>query len=530
MNLNFLKCPNISPNTLKTSLLWICSILSYAATLVAADFDWKQSSFDEYVNSCMEQWEIPGVAIGIIKDGEVVLAKGYGLRNIDTGDPVNEETLFPLASVTKAFTATLVALSVDEGKLAWDDPISKHLQDFQLCDPYMTGEVTIRDVLSHRTGFVSGAYLWYQTDYTQDEIVYRLRFLQPSWSLRSRFSYSNILYSVMGTLEEKVSQDTWDNLIKEKIFKPLEMSSSHTTISDCVNNENIASSHLMHHDKLISTQWLSFGNCRSVISIFSNVVDLLKWVTFQLEEGKAGHREILRAGTIKEMHRPQTVLNDPAWLEYFPNSSIVTYGLGWVVHVHQGRTIVEHMGNTQGASSLVAFLPEENLGIVILTNRESLTFFPRAVFYHLLDQSSNQSSVDWNQFFFECWNRCRSNQKQEEEAFELERKRDTTPLLPLDQYSGEYENNLHGNICVKSCDGSLYLDSRTFQGKLSHWHFDTFKLLPNHVPSAFYESFYITFELAANGQVDSFIIKAIPGEEEIKFTKLNLEPGLHFTP
>lgn len=500
---------------------WIFFVFSYATTLVAANLDWNQSNFDEYVATCMEQWEIPGVAIGIIKDGKIISAKGYGVRNIATGDLVDEETLFPLASVTKTFTATLLGLSVDEGKLTWDDPLSKHLPDFQLYDTHMTEELTIRDALCHRSGIARADYLWYYTDYTQEEVLYRLRFLEPTWSLRSRFSYTNILYSALGILEEKVSQDTWDNLIREKIFKPLGMSSSFTNISDCMNAKNIASSHLLHHDKLISTQWLQFDNCRSAISIFSNVVDLLKWVTFQLEKGKVGQREILNIDTITEMHRPQTVINSPAWLWYYPNSGIVTHGIGWVVHVYQGRTIVEHMGNMQGASPLVAFIPEENLGIVILTNRESATLFPRAILYHLLDQSQDPSNVDWNQFFFDFWNRYRDSQRQEEVTFEQARKLNTTPSLSLDQYSGEYENDLYGNINVKSHNESLYLDSRTFHGELSYWHFDTFKLLPNQSPSAFHESFYITFELNADGQVDRFIIKPVPGQDEIKFTKLN---------
>lgn len=475
--------------------------------------NWNENHFDEYIAACMDQWGIPGVAIGIIKEGEIVLAKGWGVKGVDKKDLVDEETLFPIASATKAFTAALLGIGLDQGKLTWDDPMIQYLPQLQLFDSHITKTMTIRDALCHRSGLMCPELLWNQTDYTSDEVLYRLRFLKPSWKLRSRFTYNNILYSALGKVGETIFQETWDDLIRTRILKPLDMTSTLTCLPD-EDPKNIACCHAKSQNQLIATGWLKYDNCRPAISIFSNVVDLLKWVGFHL--GKSG-QELLKEDTLAEMLHPHIELNDPSWLGYFPDSTNIAYGLGWVIHTYQSHKIVEHAGSVRGSSSLVAFLPEENWGVVILTNRDSAVFFPRVVLYHLLNPNR-----DWNQFFFDLFNRCKYHLREEEKNFVQSREENTAPRLPI-SYLGEYENKLYGPIRIESDESGLYLQSSLFHGRLEHWHRDTFRLLSESPVSEFHETVYATFEYNFLGQVERLIIKTIPGQNAIEWVLKKME-------
>ena len=208
------------------------------------------NGFDDYVNKALRDWEVPGLAIAIVKDDRIVLAKGYGVRKLGDPTPVNERTLFAIGSSSKAFTAASVAMLVDEGKLKWDDPATKYLPGFETFDPYVTRELTVRDLLSHRSGLERGDLLWYGTEYDRDEILRRARYLKPTWSLRSTFGYQNLMFLAAGQLIAKVSGKSWDEFIRQRIFTPLGMTASSTSIKDLKNSDNVSSPHAKVEDKV----------------------------------------------------------------------------------------------------------------------------------------------------------------------------------------------------------------------------------------------------------------------------------------
>jgi CubicO group peptidase (beta-lactamase class C family) len=233
-----------------------------------------EPDFDQYVEKAMKDWEVPGLAIAIVKDDRIVFAKGYGVREIGGTAAVNEQTLFAIGSSSKAFTAATVALLVDEGKIKWDDPVTKYLPSFQLFDPYSTRELTVRDLLTHRSGLERGDLTWYASPYDRNEVLRRIRFLKPSWSLRSRFGYQNVMFLAAGQIMPALTGKEWDDVVHERIFVPLGMNSSSTSIKKFAGVDNVASPHSKIDDKLQKVAWRNIDNIGPAGSINSNVIDM----------------------------------------------------------------------------------------------------------------------------------------------------------------------------------------------------------------------------------------------------------------
>ncbi len=287
--------------------------------------------FDDYVNKALRDWEVPGVAIAVVKDDRIVLAKGYGVRKL--GDPAlaNERTLFAIGSSSKAFTAASVAMLADEGKLKWDDAATKHLPGFEVYDPYVTRELSVRDLLSHRSGLERGDLLWYGTEYDRDEILRRARYLKPTWSLRSTFGYQNLMYLAAGQVIARVSGKSWDEFVRQRIFTPLGMTASGTSIRDLKEADNVATPHGEIEDKVEVIPWRNIDNIAPAGSINSNVVDMAQWVRLQLGQGAYQNQRLISSGAVKEMHTSQTVMRaEPPYSLWYPEAHFLNYGLGWM--------------------------------------------------------------------------------------------------------------------------------------------------------------------------------------------------------
>jgi CubicO group peptidase (beta-lactamase class C family) len=238
------------------------------------------AEFDEYVNKAMKEWEVPGVAIAIVKDDKVVYAKGFGVRELNKPAPVDEHTLFAIGSSSKAFTAASLAMLVDEKKLKWEDPATKYLPGFQLFDPYSTRELTVNDLVSHRSGLARGDLLWYASDYDRNEVLRRVRYLKPSWSLRSRFGYQNIMFLAAGQIIPSITGKSWDDFVRERIFTPLGMKSSSTSIRALASSDNVASPHAKLDDVVRVVSWRNIDNIAPAGSINSNVEDMANGCDF----------------------------------------------------------------------------------------------------------------------------------------------------------------------------------------------------------------------------------------------------------
>lgn len=492
-------------------------LLVVALAQIAVAQNGSLTGFDDYVNKALKEWEVPGVAIAIVKGDQVVLAKGYGVRKLGETTPVDERTLFAIGSSSKAFTAAAIALLVDEGKVKWDDPVTKYLPGFEMYDPYVTREMTVRDLLTHRSGLQRGDFLWYGSDLDRKEIVRRARFIKPSWSFRSNFGYQNIMFLTAGQLVARVSGKSWDEFIQQRIFTPLAMTSSSTSINAFKSANNVASPHSKLNEKVQVIPWRNIDNIAPAGSINSNVVDMAQWVRLQLGQGTFQNQKIFTPAAAKEMHASQTVIRfEPPYSLWYPEAHFLNYGLGWFLSDYRGRKVVEHGGAIDGMRAQVALMPEEKLGLVVLGNMGG-SLLPVALMYRIFDTMLGAPQRDWSAEFLKTTRTLEQAAQAAEKKQESERIAGTKPSLSLDKYAGTYRNDLYGDVKVAFVNGKLNLRfGPAFTGDLEHWHYDTFRA---RFVAAGDAKVFVTFALNAQGKLDSLTL-GMPGMSEYPFKRV----------
>ena len=459
------------------------------------------AGFDQYIAKTMQDWKDPGLAIAVVKNDSIVLMKGYGTRTMGKTEPVDEHTMFAIGSASKAFTATLVAMMVDEGKMRWDDPATTYLPNLEMYDPYVSRELTLRDLLTHRSGLARGDLMWYATDYNRDEILRRVRFLKPTWSMRSRFGYQNIMYLAAGQSAAHVAGMSWDDLVRTRIFAPLGMTETNTSTRDLQGKSNVSTPHSDVDDTLMIVPWHNIDNIGPAGSINSNVSDMIKWVRFQLAQGKVGAKSLVSPSAIGETHTAQMIIPVGADARQVnPFTHLEAYGMGWFLQDYRGRELDQHGGNIDGMSAMVAIMPEEKIGLVILTNANGSPV-PTIAMYRVLDALLNEPPRDWNAEFRKGYEKARAQAKEAEQKRLAERTMGTKPSLALDRYAGVYSDSMYGDVTVTAENGALHAKyGTTFDGTLEHWHYDTFRANWNN--RAIGKNF-VTFALGADGKVHS---------------------------
>lgn len=404
----------------------------------------------ECVQQAMQQWQVPGVAVAVVEAGQVLLCEGFGQRDIESGLPVTPKTLFAIGSCTKAFTAMAVGMLVDEERLEWDRPIKAYLPDFQLWDSLATERVTIRDLLAHRTGLPRHEWLWYMTPLTRAEIIERLRYLQPSCPPRTRFQYNNLMFIVAGGLIAQLSSG-WEAFIGERIFNPLGMNSS--TFSTRVSQTN-ADSALPYRRAQDSPQPLPFLNVDTLGpagSINSNLVDLIPWVRLHLGGGRYGEQQLISPESLREMHSAQIAVQRPG----ISQVADTDYGLGWQIEDYRGCKTIWHDGFIDGFSSRITFMPQQQVGVVVLANLNA-SALPTTLSYNFLDRLLGFDAVPRQSPSLAHQNRTPTRLLG---LTDLPAKSD----CPLALCIGEYEHPGYGNLSVRldsSCLEVTYNSTR----------------------------------------------------------------------
>jgi CubicO group peptidase (beta-lactamase class C family) len=489
----------LRPLVIRPLVILLLAVLRSTAVRAQSD---PLRGLDGYIQHALQAWQVPGLAIAVVKNDSVVLAKGYGVRELGKVGAVDERTVFAIGSSTKAFTAAAIGMLVDEGRVQWDDRATKNLPDFELYDPYTTRELTVRDLLTHRSGLPGGNQLWYGTDFDRAEILRRVRYLTPASSLRSTFGYNNLMYLAAGQVVASVTGKTWDQFISERLFAPLGMTGSNTTIRDLQGRENVATPHLKVDGRVIPIAWRKVDNIAPAGSINSNVVDMAQWVRLQLGEGTYLGRRLLRPGTVREMHTPQTVIRpDPRRRETNPDGHFWAYGMGWFLEDFRGRTILQHGGNIDGMSAMVGLMPEEHLGMVVLTNLNG-TELTTAIMFRVFDAYTG-ATRDWSTKLLAQADSAASLSERQRRKIEEARVPGTAPSLPLGRYAGTYHNRIYGDLNIALEQGRLVARRAAgFEGELEHWNFDTFRFAWRHDPKLGKQGF-ITFVLGPQGEIES---------------------------
>ena len=471
----------------------------------------------------LKEFDVPGLAVAIVKDGKVVLSKGYGVRKLGESTPVDENTLFGIASNTKAFTSAALAMLVDEGKITWDDPVTKHLPTFQLYDPHVTREMTIRDLLTHRSGLGLGAgdLLWWPpTDYSREEIIRRFRYVKPATSFRSRYAYDNVLYMIAGQVVAAVSGKSWDDFIKERIFIPLGMTTSNTSVAALNASSNAATPHarVEGHLKTIAPQPLE--NVGPAGSINSSVAELAKWLIAQLNRGQVseGHR-LFSERQSREMWSAQTItpLGDPPPHLTALKANFSAYGLGWGLTEYRGFKTVSHTGGLMGYVSRVTLVPDLNLGVVVLTNQQSGGAF-QSLTYEILDHYMKAPDTDWVAAFKKSEEMGLARAAEATKRQASTRAADSKPSLPIAKYAGRYTDAWYGDITISMEGDKLVMrfsHTPALTGDLEHWQHDTF--IARWRDRSLDADAFVTFALKPDGSIEQMRMVAVSPLTDFSF-------------
>ena len=491
------------------------------------------ADFDAYVENVCEVFEVPGIAVAIVKDGKVVLARGYGLRRMGRADRVDGRTLFGIASNTKAFTATALALLVEAGKIEWDTPVIQYLPSFRLSDPYVTSEITVRDLLVHRSGLGLGAgdLLWWPpSTYDRKEITRRLRYIPLHTSFRSAYAYDNVLYTVAGEVIEAVSGETWEDFVGSRILAKVGMKGSTVLHSAAGEGENVATPHAPVDGKVQVVKPFASDNTNPAGGINSSAEDMARWLIVQLDSGRvADGSRLFTPWTTKElwsMVTPMPMVTPAPELSPL-KCNFRAYALGFVVEDYRGKKIVRHTGTLPGYVSRVTMVPEVKLGLAVLTNQESRDAY-HAITYHILDHYLRAPGTDWIAAYRKVRARAEAAVASVEHHDAAARDSASHPSLPLERYAGTYTDAWYGDVVVvHENDGLTIQFSRTpaLQGKLVHWQYDTF--VARWTDRELRADAFMTFSLNPDGSVDQIRMKAVSPATDFSFDfhDLKLRPS-----
>lgn len=501
--------------------------LSLALSLVAttqlpAQVQSPPPAFEAYVTAVLERFDVPGAAVVIVKDGQVVSAKGYGVKQLGTTDRVDEFTQFGIASNTKIITATALALLVEGGKLEWDAPVIRYLPWFAMHDPWVTRELTVRDLLVHRSGLGLGAgdLLWWPpSTYNRREIAERLRFIEPVTSFRSAYAYDNVLYTVAGEVIEAVSGQTWEAFVTSRILAPVGMTHSGLRHGAMMQNANISHTHALVNDTLQEVPPFASANTNPAGGVMSGAADMAKWVIVQLDSG--------RINTTTRLYRPQSATQ--LWRIITPlgtgtgapgfrhlGARFNGYALGMGVRDYRGQQMLSHTGGLPGFVSIVAMLPEQRLGVVVLTNAETPAMYP--IVWHVFDHYLGVNAIpDYLTFYGTNYDNSLEQTRRALSQAAAARDSTSTPSLPLERYAQTYTDRWYGDIAVEMENGKLvirFTKSPSLVGDMVHWQHDTWAV--RWRDRTLRADAYITFSLDATGKIRE--ARMVPESDAVDFS------------
>lgn len=427
-------------------------------------------SLDIYAERGMTNWKIPGVAVLVVKDGKIIVAKGYGVKELGTNDKVDENTLFMIGSNTKAFTGTALALLEHEGKLKLEDKVIKYLPDFKMKDEWVTKELNLTDIVTHRMGMETfqGDFMYWTSDLTADEVIEKFGEITPKYDFRTKYGYTNAGYAVAGKIIEKVSGLKWEDYLKEKIFLPLKMDRTTSFSTEFAKSENITKPHTFIDGKMSVLPFENIDNLAPCGSIGSSIQDLSHWLIVQLDSGKYDEEVVLPFKVLQRTRQPQSIqgrVRHP-----FNEGHFNLYGLGWGLMDYEGTEIVSHTGGVNGFVTSVTLLPEENLGIVVLTNTDQNAFF-QSLKWEIIDSYLGLPYRNYDSTFYAGFIK-----RQDKISGWLKEVRDSVamnlkPELSLSEFEGKYRHGVYGFSQLKKVNESLELTLQhhsKLKGKLEY--------------------------------------------------------------
>lgn len=488
-------------------LAWLPALIALPALAIApqkAADSAPLQGLDAYVQQVMHDWQVPGLAIAIVQDGKVVLARGYGVRELGKPGKVDADTLFDIGSNSKAFTAAALGTLVSSGKLKWDTPVADELKDFRLGSPYVTQGITLRDLLTHRSGYCDPTMAWYTSDAT--DILHRIRYQKPDYGFRTTFCYNNVQYLAASRFIPAVTGVSWNGYVARKLFQPLGMDRTVTTDAAVTAASDVASPHGLVDDKpaVIRHYWPhNMDIFASVGGIWSSANDMSQWMRMLLADGKHAGKTVLDAKVVEAMETPQIVIQSGtdvgdeirAWM---PDGTFYTYGLGLFVQDYHRHTLVWHAGDIDGMASAMVLAPGAKLGVVVLSNMNQANA-RFAIVAHVLQAMLDAPRHDIEPTLLAHSKKDQAEGEAQEKKLAATRVPDAKPTLPLSAFAGDYIDDLDGSASVKLGHGKLVLSlgNPDFTGDLVPWHGNTFRVSWRNT---LYGDDYATFDVDALGK------------------------------
>src|SRR6266550_2098075 len=485
----------------------ICAGVTFSNLAVA-----QQSSqsfpkeLDDYVVTTVKDWEIPGVAIGVVKDGKILVVRGYGVRELGKPEVIDENTIFDAASVTKSFTAAAIASLVDEKKMSWDDPVKRYIPTIEFPDPYLTANITMRDLLCHRTGTRATNSAWYFTNVNRSQLLGLVKNMEIAVPFRTQSVYSNIGFTIAGEAAAKVAGTTWEDLITQRIIVPLGMKRTTAVFALSPGMGNIASGHALVNgvQRVTPREGTPRETTAPAGAIQSSVADLATWMIFQLGDGTFQGKRILSAEAMNEMRSLQIVIpgseafRAARQIRYFGG-----YGLGWQVMDYRGNRMLWHSGSGDGQTAFLVLLPESHFGVVVLINSwKAGGPLNNAIASRIMDYYLGLPTRDYSAEYRESWKRSMQQQVEAVRTFEASQLKGTTPTLPLSQYAGVYRDKLGRDVKVWLEGDTLRLQYGGGEiAVLSHWHRDTFRAQWQNPLHAEQRSALVQFNMSPQGTI-----------------------------
>jgi len=470
--------------------------------------------FDAFAEKTLTQWNVPGVAVAVVAKGKLIYAQGFGYRNLEEKLPMTPDTLLPIGSCTKAFTTFVMGTLVDEGKLSWDEPVRTYIPWFELQDPGATTQLTPRDMVTHRSGLPRHDLVWYNDqEPSRKELVERLRYLEPSAQLRERFQYNNLMFMAAGFLVEEITGDTWEHAVRTRILDPLGM--KRTTFSDAAStkDDDFAWPYREVDDRIQRIPFREVGNMGPAGSINSSVSEMSHWLTMLLAEGRYEGKQIVSQSTLHEIMTPQMT---QAALPVDPEFSPSAYAMGWFVDSFRGHLRLSHAGGIDGFVSQVTLLPNDDIGLVVLSN--AMSPLPRLMSLHLMERLLGTQRRDWNG---EALSREKKREKVQEEAEQRQervRVKKTRPSHKLDDYAGVYFHPGYGRLTVARDGKRLLVTYNHIETPFEHWHYDVFNGLPADDPT--FKGMKLQFHTNLDGDIVSASLPMEPQVSAIVFQRM----------
>ncbi|MBB3697144.1 serine hydrolase [Flammeovirga yaeyamensis] len=455
-------------------LLLLCHFQLFGQT-----YKKEVKKIDAYFSQIIQDWEVPSMSVGIIKDGQLIFSKGYGTKEIGKEETPDKETLYAIASISKGFTATMISQLVDEGKLNWEDKVVDHLPYFAVYDPMITQLITVKDILSHRVGLgtFSGDIMWYQSDYTSEEIIKRIKYVPQSFELRDGFGYSNLMFITAGQLIKEVTGKTWGENVQERILDPLGMDRTIYSLKNLDKKGNYATPHrLENNTKNIPIEWTNWEEIAATGGLISSVEDLAKWLDFNMKNGIMNGDTLISASSRNQLWKIQNPYTSDLTKSHM-ETHFSGYGLGWGVKDYHGNLRVSHSGGYDGMITMVNMIPDQQLGVIVLTN--GLKSPISAASNYAIDVMLGMKEVkDYSKLYLESSNK-RFVKDDRVEKMRESKVEGTKPTLNLKNFEGVYHSKLNGDIKVELVNGQLSLtfEHQSFlNADLAHWHYNTFEL------------------------------------------------------